>query len=380
MRYTDKLNEKFHPLMVNRILRAYSKKMDRRFSHRPDLNKPVDEDVTRKHIELYSKLGLPCKDKWLRFYSNLTGVADYTYLPEDLYFARIERVLNDCNRAESEAEDKNLLSKFVDKRYQPRTILRFIRGLFYNEDYKSISRIEAEKILATDHGPLIGKVATESSGGHGVKSYKFVDGIYTSSDNMKLTCSWIERNFSNFLVQEQLDQCDFSKKFNPCSINTCRIITLRSPWDGNIIVTKAGMRFGVTHDIIDNMGIGGLGIGISNQGELGPKAYTYNDLKEFRAHPVTGMVFAGQKHPQFEKMCDVVVEQAQNIPNFNLISWDVIVDNNNEVKIIEVNLVSQGTDLPQFAYGSFFGDNTEKIIEWVADHLKYDIFKHFRTF
>lgn len=382
MRYTDKMNDLIHPMMVKWLLKSYTKKMDRRFAARPDLNKPVDSALTKKHIELYRRLGLPCNDKWLRFYCNLTGVNDYTYMPEDLFFARIERVLNDCNRADSEGEDKNLLLNYVDRQYLPKTILRMVRGCYYDGDNNSFDKAYAEDILSTNNGPIIGKQASESSGGHGVKAFRFDKKLnkYVSSDNIVLTCSWIEEQSSNYLIQEQLRQCEFSAMFNPSSINTCRIITLRCPWNGKIKVVKAGMRLGVTNDICDNMGMGGVGLGISPTGELGPIAYTYNDLKEFKTHPVSMIPFENQRHPNFDKMCEVVVEQARRFPNYNMVSWDVITDSNNNVRIIEVNLTSQGTDFPQFAYGSLFGSDTEKIIDWVADHMQYDKFKHIRTF
>ena len=79
-------------------------------------------------------------------------------------------------------------------------------------------------------------------------------------------------------------------------------------------------------------------------------------------------------------MCDVVIDLAAKIPNYNLLSWDVIADVNGNIKIIEVNQIGQGTDIHQFAFGSFFGKYTEQVVDWVAAHKKYDYFKHFRTF
>ena len=116
MSLRDKLNDMLHPIIVKHVMSAYNKKVEGKFRERPELAKPVDAETTRKHLELFSRLGYPCSDKWLRLYSNLTGLVDYTYLPEDLYFACIERVLNDCNRAGFEAEDKNQISVFVDQK------------------------------------------------------------------------------------------------------------------------------------------------------------------------------------------------------------------------------------------------------------------------
>ena len=380
MRYTDKMNDWIHPLMVRWVLRGYAKKLQRRVKSRPELANKVDSEATKKHLDLYSRLGLPCTDKWLRFYSNLTGVVDYTYLPEDLYAARIERVLNNCQRAESEAEDKNLLSKFVDKQYLPQTYLRFIRGLYFDSDYHCISRKEAEGILAHNNGSVIGKVASDSFGGHDVMAFVYEGGHYISREGIVLTCDWIEENTQNYIVQEQIKQCEFAAKFNNNSVNTCRITTLRLPWSGEMIVTKAAMRFGITKSAVDNLSSGGIAVGMSKNGELGSVAFSYKDMKPYTIHPSSRIVFKGLIHPYYEDMCKVVKQQACKFPNFNIMSWDAVADENGNIKILEVNLVTQSTDFEQFAFGSFFGENTEKIIEWVADHLKYDNFKHFKTF
>ena len=79
-------------------------------------------------------------------------------------------------------------------------------------------------------------------------------------------------------------------------------------------------------------------------------------------------------------MCDVVVSQAKIIPQNNIISWDVVVDNKDQVKIIETNLVSQNPDIAQINFGPLFGEYTEDLIDWIVEHKKYRLFNHLRTF
>lgn len=380
MSIRDRINDLLHIIIVRHVLNAYNKKVENKFKERPELSRPVDSESTRKHLELYRKLGLPCSDKWLRLYSNLTGYVDYTYLPEDLYFACIERVLNDCNRAGFEAEDKNQLSIFVDKKFLPKTYLRFIRGVFMDEDYNVLQETDVDKILTTDNGALIGKIAVASLGGQGVTCYRYTQGQYVNNKDVVLTAEYIRKTFISYILQEKISQCEFGNKFNTHSVNTCRITTLRCPWDGNIVVTKAAMRMGVTEATVDNMASGGIGLGLGPNGELAEKAYSWIGMKQYNSHPSSGIVFKGEIHPYYKQMCEVVKELAARIPNYNLLSWDVIADANDEIKIIEVNQIGQGTDIHQFGYGSFFGQYTEKVVDWVAAHKQYDIFKHFRTF
>lgn len=380
MRLSYKFSELSHQFFVRRVIKAYDKKIEKRFKNRPDLKKSVDSETTKRHIELYGKLGLPSSDKWLRLFTNMSGIADYRYVPEDLFFARIERVLNNCERSNSELEDKNLLSKFVDKEYLPKIHLRYIRGLFYDEDYNFLTEDQAQQILQTDNGDIIGKKAVDSSGGHGVQPFYFNNGHYSSAKCDNLTISWIKEQGESYVIQEIQRQCAFSAQFNPTSVNTYRLTSLRLPWSGEVIITKSAMRIGVSANIVDNASSGGISIGLSREGELGEYAYEYYTLKSHKCHPVTKVVFKGQIHPYYRLMCDTIISQAKKIPNFNLISWDVITDENGRVKILEANATGQGHDIHQFAFGSLFGEHTEQLIDWIAQHVKFDTFKHFRTF
>lgn len=377
---SDIINGHLHSFMRRRVLNAYNKQINRILKNNPKLAAPIDDEVVKKHLKLYSQLGLPCTDKWLRYYSNLTGFLDYTYIPKDLFYALIERVLNNCDRTNGDIEDKNLLNIYVDKQYLPKTYLRFVRGLYFDENYKFLSKDDVNSILKTDHGPLIGKIASGSLGGHGVKIFKFTGGRYLSEDNIELTGSWIEKIADSYVVQEKLEQCEFANKFNSYSVNTCRITTLRCPWNGAIVVAKAGMRFGVSQAAIDNLSSGGIATGLSEYGELGKFAFDDLCVKKYEIHPTSNICFKGQIHPYYQKMCEVVKLCASKIPNFNLISWDVIADSNGNIKIIELNLGGQGTDVQQFAFGSLFGKYTEPLIKWVSEHKQYDTFHHFRSF
>ena len=175
MKLTDRINKIVHPWMIRYVCRTYNKKMAWCKKRHPDLFKPVDAEITRKHLELWGRLGLSCSDKWLRFLSNISGIVDYRYAPEDLVFARVERVLNDCERGGREVEDKNQFDLYVDLKDQPKTVLRYIRGVFFDEEHSFVSEKIARALLKKDRGDLIGKVCVNSLGGHGISAFRFVD-------------------------------------------------------------------------------------------------------------------------------------------------------------------------------------------------------------
>ena len=379
MKLTDRINRWLHPWMIKYVCRTYNKKMVWCKKRHPELFKPVDAEVTRKHLELWGRLGLPCSDKWLRFLTNISGIADYRYAPEDLVFARVERILNDCERGGGEAEDKNQFDLYVDLKDQPKTVLRYIRGTFYDEEHNFIPETTAQSLLEKDCGELIGKVCVNSLGGHGISAFRFVNGKYISLKGEILSTEWIKKSSQSYILQEKVEQCDFSAQFNPASANSCKIVTLRCPWNGRIEVVKAGMRFGVTSDVFDNLSSGGISVAVSTEGELGRIAHNWYKADPFPEHPTSHIKFAGQVHPYFAKMKESAIRYAAKIQNMNMLSWDMLADRNGDVRILEVNATSQSHDWLQFDFGALFGEYTEKVVDWCAGHLEFDSFCHFRT-
>ena len=374
------VNKFLHPLMVKRVHRFYNRKLLTISRYRPELFKTVDALNTQKHLELWGRLGLPCSDKWLRMLSNISGIVDYRYCPDDIYYSVIERVLNDCDGITNILDDKNMLAKFVPADYRPKTVLRYMRGEFFDDAYNWISVKNAKELLFTDNGPLSAKKSVESLGGHDVYAFNYVNGQYCEKAGSRLTLDFISKQGSSFIVQERVRQCNFSAMFNPYSANTCRIISLRKPWDGTCRVVAAGMRFGVTEAAIDNMSSGGICVAMGPNGELSRFAVgNWCSGAPVDRHPVSGVSFGDKIHPYYKDMCKVACECHANIPNANLLSWDMVVDENKIVKILEVNAKSQGVDWPQFDFGALFGDDTEAVIDWCVEHKKNDKFAHFRT-
>ncbi len=381
MTISIKINKLLHPLMVKRMCVNYRKKMGLIRKWHPELFAPIDSTIREQHIQLWGRLGLGITDYWVTWLSNISGITDYRYCPEDLLYARVERVLNDCERAGFGCEDKNQLFLYVPHELQAKTYLRFVRGAFYDEDYHWISEKAAQDILSTDHGDMIGKVCVNSLGGHGISKFTYVNGQYSGNDCERLTTDWIRQTADSYILQEKIEQCDFSAQFNPSSANSCKIVTLRCPWNGHVLVVKAGMRFGQTASVFDNLSSGGLSVCVDvHTGTLSPIAYNWYKSDPFSKHPLTGVEFKGKTHPFFGAMSDLAIRYAKRIPDMNMLSWDMLADKNGNVKILEVNATSQSSDWLQFGFGSLFGDETENVIEWTVSHLQYDCFTHLRTF
>lgn len=373
MKLSDKINMALHPLMVRRVVWAYRKKMGRVKRWHPELYKPIDAAVVAQHKALWGKLGLGTTDYWVTWLSNISGTVDYRYCPEDLLYGRVERILNDCERAGFGCEDKNQFFLYVPHEVQAKTYLRFVRGAFYDEEFNWVSERAAQSILDGIKMDTIGKVCVNSLGGHGIAKF--------SPRDARLNVDWIKKQGFSYVIQEKIEQCDFSAQFNPHSANSCKIVTLRCPWSGEIKVVKAGMRFGQTESVFDNLSSGGLSVCVDvNTGALSPVAYNWYHCDPHPTHPLTGLRFAGTVHPYWAAMKAAAIKYAAKVPDMNMLSWDMLADKDGNVKILEVNATSQSSDWLQFAYGPLFADETERVVDWCATHLQYDWFSHLRTF
>lgn len=353
-------------------LRYYRKEVLNRVRETPSLFEPVSQEMELKHKELWSRLGLGCATHWFRLFSRLSGIIDYRYVPNDLYQTLIERVLNDYARRNLECEDKNSLDIYIDKAYTPEVVLRYIRGMFMDEDYNVLSMTEVDELLEKNQGDLIGKIAVGSLGGHGVEMYNYDDQShrYCKKDGSPLTRDDIS-SLGSYILEKRIIQCDFTAQFNPSSCNTFRMITLRCPWDGQIVLLKTGFRVGVSALPVDNLSSGGICVPVDENGRLGECAFSYMAMTQYARyteHPVTHICFKGKLHPMFEQMRQAVLSQHKRIPYNNILAWDVVSTNDGSIKILEVNAVTISIDWVQYGFGPLFGEYTEKIVNWCVSH------------
>lgn len=363
MKFTERLNRGLHLFFARYVMRVYAKKSTRVEKKYPELFKPVDAELSKQHSALWSRIGLKCGDRWLRAHVNLTGIEDYTFCPEDVFFSRIERVMNECGHAGFGVEDKGELFRYVPKGCEPDVVVRYVRGSFYDGDCNWIDRETARKLL---QGEFVGKPC-RCSGGTGVELRN------------DLTPEWIERNGGeSYIVQKKIEQCDFTAQFNPASINTIRMMTMRCPWDGKIVVCRSMMRMGVGDCIIDNMMKGGLCVCVGDRGQLGRFAYDY-DGKRFEKHPVSGCAFDGMIHPGYAKMVETAKSIHANVLDFNLLSFDLVQRKDESVCVVEINATSEGITQLQYDFGGLFGKYTERVVDWCAEHRKFDAFAHVRS-
>ena len=166
----------------------------------------------------------------------------------------------------------------------------------------------------------------------------------------------IDQYKENFLIQDQVKQHKGMAALNPSSVNTLRILSYRSGME--VLIIYSVVRIGRSGQVIDNQCAGGISTTISNDGKLGKYAFGGYSNDGVQATD-TGVVLDGYQIPSYDKAIAFVKKLHLKLPYFNIIGWDVAIQEDGEPVLIEYN-VNPG--LSQSAFCSGMGENTERII------------------
>lgn len=135
--------------------------------------------------------------------------------------------------------------------------------------------------------------------------------------------------------------------------------------DGKIYHMPIILRIGRNGKRLDNAHQGGIFIGVTDDGYLLKEAHSeFND--RFEEHPDTHIKFDNYKINNFDK----IIKAAHNLhaldPQVGCINWDLTLDSNEDVMLVEANMRYGSIWLIQMAHGvGCFGENTEKILQFI---------------
>lgn len=296
------------------------------------------------------------------FYSR-TGVFSKEYIPKSLYHAEIIPKANMVPYRDAYA-DKNMVDVLLPGVKHPHTILKRMNGYFYYED-EPVSKEEAIRLCQNIHHAIIKPVLNHS--GSGVKGLEIENGV-TNVDGMTVE-QLFDKYGNNFQIQERLKQHEKMSQLNPTSVNTIRIFTYRSGME--VLVIYSVVRIGRKGQVIDNQSAGGMSTVIGEDGKLGNTAFGgFTDAGVGKTD--SGVELNGFEIPSYHKAIDTVKRLHYRLPFFNLIGWDVAIDEEGDPVIIEWNA---NTGLSQSAFGPGFGKYTEKILKelWPRKNTRYNL-------
>ena len=311
------------------------------------LTKEQKKEVQDFYVSMIGrKVPLYCHEY---FYSR-TGVFTKEYVPNNFYHCELVPRAN-IHNLQGALGDKNMCDFLFPGENIGHSILKNMNGYYYYEG-NPVSEEEAISLCQNMKNVII-KPSKESQG-HGVQLFNVRDGK-TDIDGISIA-QLFKRYKKDFLIQEWVKQHRGMAALNPTSVNTMRILSYRSGME--VLIIYSVVRIGRSGQVIDNQCAGGISTTINEEGRLGK--YAFGGYSEDNIDKTdTGIVLEGYKLPSYDKAIEMVKRLHLKLPFFNIIGWDVAIQEDGEPVLIEFNT---NPGLSQSAFKSGMGKYTERII------------------
>lgn len=315
----------------------------------PSLLTPVQEAEVLAFWRRYTAID---DAGWADFYLERTGVFDPRFVPHDLFYAEIDRMLNPPYRG-CGLDDKLLYDRLFPGVKQPEKLVWKAGGSLWMGDWTPIGEKTALDICA-EAGEVVCKIPIFACGGHGVTVLDARTEVQAIQELL--------RGRDEVLVQAVVRQHPDMAVFHAGSVNTLRIISyLRE--NGEAVNLSTVLRMGAGKSRVDNISSGGCSCGVLPDGTLREVGCS-SDNRVISAHP-DGPVFAERRVPSYGRAVSAVLSLHRTLPQFALLAWDIAVDEGGDPVMIEVNLGGASIDFMQIDNGPLFGDYTEEVLERV---------------
>ena len=330
------------------------------FKYNPQLKKPVEgEEVWLKKWKKYDSKLTPFSFRIFSQYicNNLDIV------PLEICQTYIEPYLTPSQYMYFYS-DKNSFDLLFPQGVLPKSYLRKIKGIWYDEKYNLVNNNEIVKLLGEIDCEGVIVKPTLSSSGRGVVKFSRKDNVFINGEGERLTLDFLNDNYKyDCIIQEAFVQHEFFSEFNKSSVNTIRIATYRDS-TGEIRYLNSFVRIGSIGSVVDNAHAGGMFVGVSPNGHLGNYVCDqYGRTKsEFNEIDFNNNVFT---IPCWDNIIEKVKEWSKYIIHCDLIAWDVVLDTKGIPHILEVNVGGYGGWAFQFTSGPMFGNYTDDVMKVV---------------
>ena len=218
---------------------------------------------------------------------------------------------------------------------------------------------------------IIVKPSVGGESGRGVELYSRLDsGEFALHNNpdIVLDTNRLNNLGPNFIIQETLQQSSEISTFNPTSVNTLRIATYRSVKDNEVHILSSVIRIGNAGSVVDNLHSGGKMVRINENGTL---ANYCSDQYGRRTNRHNGIDFSIENHiiPNYDKVKAFAREVSSKILHARLVQLDIMLDQNNQPKLIEFNINGFSMWIAQFTGTPALGRFTDEIRDYTISKL-----------
>jgi len=330
--------------------------------------------LNSRPVEFFKKYGYRISALSSELYGRYNGCFSEKYVSPSLYYFYIVPYLTRMDFIFA-YDDKCIYSKLWPNMRQPKAILKNMAGLYYIEDAKSFS---GERVITESEAieylkcKSLGVIKPSlASGGDGISLLHFDE---MTKEEIQST---LRLYSSNFIVQEVVRNHESLKRLNDSSLNTCRIFTYRRVGTGEYVFLGSVVRFGGKGSFRDNASSGGGFCKVDENGQIGDAIFHYKNFNKGSLRKEKGI--ENLVIPMFKEMIECCFTLHQGLPYNDLIGWDMTLDENGEIVLVEYNYAADA-ELIQISSGPLFGDYTDEIMERIMHPTSEELLMVKRSF
>lgn len=215
----------------------------------------------------------------------------------------------------------------------PKNVLYSANGRLYDYETKKVVTIEQLPRLGDQN--LFCKLV-DGECGRGIFKMEIRDGkLFDEGKELSSLEAYKMLTAGRYLAQSVIEQHPQMASLHPHSINSLRIVTVRSLKDGAIRVWPSILRIGTGTSIVDNTSQGGLCVGIDFETAHLKKWGFYKPQfgRKTDHHPDSGIVFSGFEIPFLKEAQEQAVYFHSMLPGIQSVGWDIAIGKNGPVFI-----------------------------------------------
>lgn len=289
------------------------------------------------------------------------GIKSDKYISGGLYYYSITPYLINLNCIPA-YDDKNIYSQLFPNIAQPDTVVKCMNGRYFVPTENSIVEISVDETVdyIYDNESVIIKPSIGTGGGKGVELWIPQQ---LQKDGLKRR---ILEFGNNFIVQKIIKNHPDLARFNPTSLNTCRIYTYRRVGTRDYVVLGSAIRFGGKGSFRDNACSGGGFCRINEDGFVDDRIYSYNSFEHRSLE--TECKIKKIQIPHYKEILNNCIKLHKSLPYIDIVGWDITIDDNDKIVLIEYNY-SADSEFLQIFNGPMFGEYTDELMEALQNSL-----------
>lgn len=276
---------------------------------------------------------------WLRVYTVFNRTFKEGWIPDNYYGSVVVPSMKGWH---GKISNLKTISRLIFRSDAFPDVGYYANGLFLTADNVVIPEAQVRSVLFRDTDRIIYKLDRSGQGA----------GIFIV-DRQSFDTELI-KSYGNGVMQSFIKQHHVFDEFMPSSVATLRFTTVVDD-SGAISVRSCFVRIGrkgETHVTAHSDVC--VPIDLST-GAFDRKGYLGNWLS-LDAHPDTGIAFAGVSVPAFQKCVSTVLDLHSKIPFARCIGWDLAVDQDENVKVMEWNAEHNDVKFSEATQGPCFSD------------------------